>query len=55
MKLESKLEYFGALYGDLKKMTDAELETSLKELRELTLIICDQIKKPQSAFRRSVA
>lgn len=45
---------FKVFNSDLKKMTDAELEASLRELREMTHTT-QQVEKPQAAFRRRAA
>lgn len=53
MYQETNIVEFRLFNADLKKMSDAELEASLKELRELTMI-----KKPthlQPALRQRAA
>lgn len=54
MNQETNTVEFKVFNSDLKKMTDAELEASLRELREMTYSN-QQIEKPQTAFRRRAA
>ena len=53
MKQATNIKEFKAFNCDIKKMTDAELEASLKELREFTMTIKSENLQPQ--FRRRVA
>lgn len=53
MNQETKNDELVVFIADVKKMTDAELEASLKELRELTAQT--QQEKPQPLFRRRAA
>ncbi len=54
MNQETNTVEFKVFNADLKKMSDAELEASLRELREMTHSI-QQVEKPQTAFRRRAA
>jgi hypothetical protein len=53
MNQETNTVEFKLFNADLKKMTDAELEASLKELRELTMT--EKPTHPQPAFHRRAA
>ncbi len=53
MKQETNTIEFKLFNADLKKMSDAELEASLKELRKLTMV--EKPTHPQPAFRQRAA
>lgn len=53
MNQETNTVKFKLFNADLKKMSDAELEASLKELRELTMV--EKPTNPQPAFHRRAA
>jgi hypothetical protein len=53
MNQETNTVEFKVFNSDLKKMSDAELEASLRELREMTYIT--PTDKPREAFRRRAA
>jgi ribosomal protein L29 len=54
MNQETNTVEFKIFNSDLKKMTDAELEASLRKLREMTHST-QQVEKPQATFRRRAA
>jgi hypothetical protein len=54
MKQETKPNEFVVFNADVKKMSDAELEASLKELRELSMRMKPD-EHPQTFFRRRAA
>ena len=53
MKQHANIKEFKQFDRDIKKMTDAELEASLKELGEFTMSIKSENRQPQ--FRRRAA
>ena len=53
MNQETNTFEFKLFNADLKKMSDAELEASLKELRELSMI--EKPAHPKPAFRQRAA
>lgn len=54
MKQENKLNDFVVFHADVKRMTDAELEASLRELRALT-VKAEQPEHPSTFFRARAA
>ena len=55
MKQDKKVNAFLVFHEDVKKMSNEQLEATLKELRDLTVTISNQTEKPQSIFRRRAA
>ena len=53
MNQQANINEYKVFKTDVKKMTDAELEASLRELREMTMI--QKPAHPQPAFRQRAA
>lgn len=53
MQATQNIKEFAVFHADVKKMTDAQLEASLKELRDVTNSLT--LKQRQPTFRRRAA
>ena len=53
MNQEANMNEYKVFNTDVKKMTDAELEASLRELREMTMF--QKPSRPEPTFRRRAA